>query len=143
MLANDVGEGGTIRFKANGRTLLEITEEAIYYKGIPVALDDVAKAFKEMVEQMEDIRTADEVLFRLKGLDAKLKDKEREIRELQVANSKQSLEIAAYGLQIKELRNANSQRTTVTTSGGTAQWHHALANSAQPFGAAIGTGGSA
>lgn len=122
-METDTGEGGQFRFKVNGRTVMELTEEGIFYKGEQVADEHLSKAFKELVAELEQVKTADDVLFRLKGGDAKVRHLERVVRDLEVQNSRQALELAAKNLEIKSLKSASNPSVTVSSTSGTTAWH--------------------
>ena len=123
-METDTGEGGQFRFKVNGRTVMELTEEGIFYKGEQVADEHLSKAFKELIAELEQVKTADDVLFRLKGGDAKVRHLERVVRDLEVQNSRQALELAAKNLEIKSLKSASNPSVTVSSTSGTTAWHH-------------------
>lgn len=125
-METDTGEGGQFRFKINGRTVMELTEEGIFYKGEQVADEHLSKAFKELVAELEQVKTADDVLFRLKGGDAKVRHLERVVRDLEVQNSRQALEIATKNLEIKSLKSASNPSVTVTSTSGTTAWHQPI-----------------
>lgn len=125
-METDTGEGGQFRFKINARTVMEITEEGIFYKGEQVAGEYLSKAFKELVEEMEQVKTADDVLFRLKGGDAKVRNLERIVRDLEVQNSRQALELAAKNIEIKELKSTSKPSVSVSSTTGTTAWHQPI-----------------
>lgn len=125
-METDTGEGGQFRFKVNGRTVMELTEEGIFYKGEQVADEHLSKAFKELVAELEQVKTADDVLFRLKGGDAKVRHLERVVRDLEVQNSRQALELAAKNLEIKSLKSASNPSVTVSSTSGTKAWHQPI-----------------
>lgn len=121
----NLDSGGSIRFKVGGRTLLEVSESWVSYRGALLEdCADVAKAFLEFIETMKTRQTAGEVLFALEGHKEKMQGLERRVRELEVINMKQDLELLAQQQEITSLKN-QSVGVTVTSSGtATAtSWH--------------------
>lgn len=121
----NLDNGGSIRFKVGGRTLLEVSESWVSYRGALLEdCADVAKAFLEFIETMKTRQTAGEVLFALEGHKEKMQGLERRVRELEVINMKQDLELLAQQQEITSLKN-QSVGVTVTSSGTTTatSWH--------------------
>ena len=121
----NLDSGGAIRFKVGGRTLLEVSESWVSYRGALLEdCADVAKAFLEFIETMKTRQTAGEVLFALEGHKEKMQGLERRVRELEVINMKQDLELLAQQQEITSLKN-QSVGVTVTSSGTTTatSWH--------------------
>lgn len=121
----NLDSGGSIRFKVGGRTLLEVSESWVSYRGALLEdCADVAKAFLEFIETMKTHQTAGEVLFVLEGHKEKMQSLERRARELEVINMKQDLELLAQQQEITSLKN-QSVGVTVTSSGTTTatSWH--------------------
>lgn len=117
--------GGSVRFKVGGRTLLEVTENWISYRGALFEdRSDVAKVFLEFLDTMKTQRDASEVLFVLEGNKEKMVTLERRVRELEVINMKKDLELLAQQQEITSLKN-QSVGVTVTSSGTTTatSWH--------------------
>ena len=115
----NLSDDGSIRFKIDGRTLLEVSDRFVSYKG-EVLIDDkdIAKSFMEFIETMKERRTANEVLFALEGNKEKVSTLERRIRELEVVNMKKGLEILAAEKELSILRGKHvsvSLKTTGTT----------------------------
>lgn len=125
-METDTGEGGQFRFKINARTVMELTEEGIFYKGDQVADEHLSKALKELVQEMQQTKTADDVLFALKGGEAKVRHLERVVRDLEVQNSRQALELAAKNIEIKELKSTSKPSVTVSSTSGTTAWHQPI-----------------
>lgn len=118
-------EGGSVRFKVGGRTLLEISENWISYRGeILEGCADAARALMEFIDTMKTQRTAAEVLFVLEGHKEKMQSMERRVRELEVINMKKDLELLAQQQEITSLKN-QMVGVTVTSSGTTTatSWH--------------------
>lgn len=121
----NLDSGGSIRFKVGGRTLLEVSESWVSYRGALLEdCADVAKAFLEFIETMKTRQTAGEVLLVLEGHKEKMQSLERRVRELEVINMKQDLELLAQQQEITSLKN-QSVGVTVTSSGTTTatSWH--------------------
>ena len=117
------GSGGSLRFKVENRTVLEVTEDWISFKG--EVLSDaahVAKAFVEFIEQMKMHSTASEVLFVLEGHKERLSTMERRVRDLEVKIAAKELEIMAQEQVIKSLKNSD-HGITVSGTGASTSWH--------------------
>jgi hypothetical protein len=121
----DLDAGGSVRFKVDGRTLLEITEDWVSYRGALLNdCKDVARTLIEFIGTMKTQRTASEVLFVLEGHKEKMQSMERRVRELEVINMKKDLELLAQQQEITSLKN-QMVGVTVTSSGTTTatSWH--------------------